>query len=243
MQGAPLSPSGFDSKDLVLLNIQQSQKPDSLTELHKINKYFNSSVICASLRTYSSYKVMCYSPAIQAKLGVLIFPRSPLQVIACSRLFCVERAYRSQHLKGSKVNSCSNNANPGGPGCSDQTPHSRGATTTVGTAGPVSVQIALRTLVLAIKGPSPEGKWHFCSEFFNQAAPVVQSLGCHSLFVTPWTVAHQAPLSMGFSRQGYWSGLPFASPWDLSDPGIEPSSPMSPAVVGGFFTSLAIREA
>ena len=42
---------------------------------------------------------------------------------------------------------------------------------------------------------------------------------------TPWTVAHQAPLSMGFSRQEYWSGLPFPSPEDLSDPGIKPGSP------------------
>ena len=43
--------------------------------------------------------------------------------------------------------------------------------------------------------------------------------------VTPWTVAHQAPLSMGFSKQEYWSGLPFPSPGDLPDPGIEPRSP------------------
>ena len=42
---------------------------------------------------------------------------------------------------------------------------------------------------------------------------------------TPWTVARQAPLSMGFSRQEYWSGLPFPSPGDLPDPGIEPWSP------------------
>ena len=42
------------------------------------------------------------------------------------------------------------------------------------------------------------------------------------LFATPWTIAHQAPLSMGFSRQEYWSGLPFPSPGDLPDPGIEP---------------------
>ena len=46
------------------------------------------------------------------------------------------------------------------------------------------------------------------------------------LFATPWTVAHQAPLSMGFSRQEYWSGLPFPSPGDLPDPGIEPGSPI-----------------
>ena len=45
------------------------------------------------------------------------------------------------------------------------------------------------------------------------------------LFVTPWTVAHQAPLSMGFSRQEYWSGLPWPPPGDLPDPGIEPVSP------------------
>ena len=44
------------------------------------------------------------------------------------------------------------------------------------------------------------------------------------LFATPWTVAHQAPLSLGFSRQEYWSGLPFPSP-DLPHPGIEPRSP------------------
>ena len=45
------------------------------------------------------------------------------------------------------------------------------------------------------------------------------------LFATPWTVAHQAPLSIGFSRQEHWSVLPFPSPGDLPDPGIEPRSP------------------
>ena len=45
------------------------------------------------------------------------------------------------------------------------------------------------------------------------------------LFVSPWTVAHQAPLSMGFSRQEYWNGLPFPSPGDLPDPGIKSGSP------------------
>ena len=45
------------------------------------------------------------------------------------------------------------------------------------------------------------------------------------LFVTPWTVARQAPLFMGFSRQEYWSRLPFPSPKDLPNPGIEPRSP------------------
>ena len=53
----------------------------------------------------------------------------------------------------------------------------------------------------------------------------VKSLSRVQLFVTPWTVAYQAPPSMGFSRQEYWSGLPFPSPGDLPDPGIEPRSP------------------
>ena len=52
-----------------------------------------------------------------------------------------------------------------------------------------------------------------------------QSLSCARLFATPRTVARQAPLSMGFSRQEYWSGLPFPSPGDLPNPGIEPGSP------------------
>ena len=53
----------------------------------------------------------------------------------------------------------------------------------------------------------------------------VKSLSCVQLFATPWTVAHQAPPSMGFSRQEYWSGLPFPSPGDLPNTGIEPRSP------------------
>ena len=53
----------------------------------------------------------------------------------------------------------------------------------------------------------------------------VKSLSRVRLFATPWTVAYQAPTSMGFSRQEYWSGLPFPSPGDLPDPGIEPWCP------------------
>ena len=53
----------------------------------------------------------------------------------------------------------------------------------------------------------------------------VKSLSCVQLFMTPWTVAYQAPQSMEFSRQEYWSGLPFPSPGDLPSPGIEPGSP------------------
>ena len=50
------------------------------------------------------------------------------------------------------------------------------------------------------------------------------------LFATPWTVAHQAPLSMGFSKEEHWSGLPLPSPGDLPDPVIKPASPVSPAL-------------
>ena len=53
----------------------------------------------------------------------------------------------------------------------------------------------------------------------------VKSLSRVRLFATPWTVAYQAPPSMGFSRQEYWSGLPLPSPGELPDPGIEPRSP------------------
>ena len=52
-----------------------------------------------------------------------------------------------------------------------------------------------------------------------------KSLSRVQLFVTPWTVAHQAPLAMEFSRQEYWSGQPFPSPGDLTNPGIEPGCP------------------
>ena len=57
------------------------------------------------------------------------------------------------------------------------------------------------------------------------------------LFVTSWTPAHQAPLSVEFSRQEYWSGLPFPALGDLPDPGTEPSPLASPVLAGGFFTT------
>ena len=63
------------------------------------------------------------------------------------------------------------------------------------------------------------------------------------LFATLWTVACQAPLSMGFSRQESWSGLPGPPPGDLPNPGIEPESPVSPALADGFFTASATWEA
>ena len=59
----------------------------------------------------------------------------------------------------------------------------------------------------------------------SREALKVKSLSHVWLFVTPWTVAYQAPQSMEFSRQEYWSGVPFPSPGDLPNPGIEPVSP------------------
>ena len=65
-------------------------------------------------------------------------------------------------------------------------------------------------------------------------------LSCVQFFETPWTVAHQAPLSMGFLRQAYWSQLLFPSPGDLLSPGTEPGSS---ALAGRYFTVWATREA
>ena len=81
-----------------------------------------------------------------------------------------------------------------------------------------------RTLLFSIEAehfifPSI-GTW----DFFKAMLCCVCSVMSDS-FVTPWTVSHQAPLFMEFSRQGYWSVLPFPSPGDLPDPGIEPGSP------------------
>ena len=88
-------------------------------------------------------------------------------------------------------------------------------------------------------GEGRHGAWLFChpgqrsainqmwksSHDISGLFMTVKSLSCVRLFVTPWTVAHQAPLSMGFSREEYRSGLPFSSPGDLPDPGIEPRPP------------------
>ena len=66
---------------------------------------------------------------------------------------------------------------------------------------------------------------------------------CLILLQTPWTVAHHPPLSVEFSRQEHWSGLPFPFPGDLPDPGIEPVSSVSPALVGRSFYQCTIWEA
>ena len=67
-------------------------------------------------------------------------------------------------------------------------------------------------------------------------------LSCFSC-VTLWTIAYQAPLNTGFSRQEYWSGLPWPPPGDLPDPETEPESLTSPALAGRFFATSATWEA
>ena len=79
------------------------------------------------------------------------------------------------------------------------------------------------------------------TSFLKKEAKVkVKLLSCVQLFATLWTVAHQAPPSMGFSRQEYWSGLPFPSPGDLSDPGIK-GRPLSKSVFHSFIHTMNIE--
>ena len=78
--------------------------------------------------------------------------------------------------------------------------------------------------------------------YLAAGACMLSSFSHVQLFGTLWTVAHQAPLSLGFSRQESWSRLPCPPPGDLSNPGIELVSPMSSALAGGFFTTRANWE-
>ena len=74
-------------------------------------------------------------------------------------------------------------------------------------------------------------------------ACVLSCFSCVQLFVTLWTVAHQAPLPMGFSRQEYWRGLTCFLPGGLLHPGIQPASLSSLVLAGGFFTTSTTWEA
>ena len=84
-----------------------------------------------------------------------------------------------------------------------------------------------------VRGSGEEGERGVCARMYAQPFQACLTL------CTLWTISHQAPLSMGFSRQEYWSGLPCLSPGDLPNPGMEPPSLMSPALAGGFFTTSA----
>ena len=83
----------------------------------------------------------------------------------------------------------------------------------------------------SLQDPRVYSKWH------------VFTLSHVQLFATPWMVALQAPLPLGFSRQDYWSGLPCPPPGDLLDLGIEPACLMSPALTGVFFITNTTWEA
>ena len=78
---------------------------------------------------------------------------------------------------------------------------------------------------------------------YHMSACMLSCFSCVWFFETLWTVVCQAPLSMGFSRHEYWSGLPFPPPGDLPNPGIEPESLMSPVLAAGFFTTSATWKA
>ena len=80
-------------------------------------------------------------------------------------------------------------------------------------------------------------------QYRAHVAYCAQMLSRVRLCVTPWTAARQAPLSMGFSRQEHWSGLPCPPPGDRPNPGIKPESLGFPALAGGFFTIGATWEA
>ena len=90
-----------------------------------------------------------------------------------------------------------------------------------------------------------EAKNYFLKKAYEYLEKYCMLSSCSHVrfFVTEWTVAHQAPLSIGFSRQEYWSELPCPPSGDLPNPGIEPVFLMSPVLAGGFFATTATWEA
>ena len=100
---------------------------------------------------------------------------------------------------------------------------------------PWSLQLPPATSTKSSNLVSPYG--NYLTIFFLGCVQACCHFGHVRLFATLWNLAHQAPLSMGFSRQEYWSGLPCPPPGDLLDPGIEPGSLDSPTLAGGFFTN------
>ena len=101
--------------------------------------------------------------------------------------------------------------------------------------------LELKADISSLKRPCTVWSWILFFFFMSVCARVcVCACAVFShvwLFATPWTVAHQVLLSMKFSRQEYWSGLPFPPPGDLPNSGIKPVSPISPALAGRLFTS------
>ena len=100
--------------------------------------------------------------------------------------------------------------------------------------------VDLAIIILSEVSQTEKDKYHMISlicGLWNTVQVLLSRFSRVRLFVTPWTVAHQDSLSMGFSRQEYWSGLPLSTLRDLPDPGLEPASHLSPALAGRCFTT------
>ena len=105
-----------------------------------------------------------------------------------------------------------------------------------------TIQEAVQTKTLKFPSIFYSFQYNLIQSFSKYCRPVYQHfmlnyLSCVQLFEILWTIAHQAPLSMEFPRQEYWSGLPSLPPGNLSDPGIKPLSLISSALAGRFFTT------
>ena len=105
-----------------------------------------------------------------------------------------------------------------------------------GAGTPTSIQ-HLRSTVSLVSIEAGWGNLHFCPYSAVVRGVCAQRLSRVWLFVIPWIITHQAPLSMGFFRQEYWSGVPFPPPRDHPILGIKPTSPVSPALAGWFFNT------
>ena len=105
-----------------------------------------------------------------------------------------------------------------------------------------TIQEAVQTKTLKFPSIFYSFQYNLIQSFSKYCRPVYQHfmlnyLSCVQLFEILWTIAHQAPLSMEFPRQEYWSGLPSLPPGNLSDPGIKPLSLISSSLAGRFFTT------
>ena len=102
-------------------------------------------------------------------------------------------------------------------------------------------------LELSFKGRNPRTQeipnQALCHSSQKPNKDLCSKYACNQLFATPWAIAHQVPLFMGFPRQEYWSGLPFPSPGHLPNPGIEPTSPLSSALADTFLHHCATCKA
>ena len=105
-------------------------------------------------------------------------------------------------------------------------------------------QLCVSTYSLPFESPShPRFPHHSAPSWASWTPPLLPTVLSHTDSAAPWTIALQAPLSMEFSRQEYWSSLPIPTPEDRPNPGVETVSLESPAWAGGIFTTSATWEA